>query len=38
VGDLVIHNAEHPDKTYNMLQDAVEKATDEQGVYEEETI
>ncbi len=23
VGDLVIHNVEHPDKTYNMLQDAL---------------
>ena len=38
VGDLVIHNAEHPDKIYNKLQDAVEKAADEQGVYEEEDI
>lgn len=38
VGDLVIHNAEHPDKIYNKLQDAVETAADEQGVYEEEDI
>jgi hypothetical protein len=38
VGDLVIHNAEHPDKIYNKLQNAVETAVDEQGVYEEETI
>lgn len=36
VGDLVIHNAEHPDKIYNKLQDAVETAVDEQGVYEED--
>lgn len=38
VGDLVIHNAEHPDKIYNKLQDAVENAVDEQGVYEEQDI
>lgn len=38
VGDLVIHNAEHPDKIYNKLQDAVETAADEQGVYEEKDI
>lgn len=27
VGDLVIHMVEHPDETYNKLQDAVHKAT-----------
>ncbi|MFZ1258044.1 MAG: PH domain-containing protein [Candidatus Saccharimonas sp.] len=27
VGDLVIHNVEHPTKTYNKLQDAVHNAT-----------
>lgn len=27
VGDLVIHKVEHPDKIYNKLQDAVEKAS-----------
>ncbi|NCU39170.1 PH domain-containing protein [Candidatus Saccharibacteria bacterium] len=26
VGDLVVHKVEHPDKIYNKLQDAVEKA------------
>ncbi len=31
VGDLVIHKVEHPDKTYNKLQDAVLKAIDKQG-------
>ncbi|MDB5165142.1 MAG: hypothetical protein JWM00_32 [Candidatus Saccharibacteria bacterium] len=36
VGDLVIHNAEHPDKIYNKLQNAVEASADEQGVYEED--
>ncbi|NCU38009.1 PH domain-containing protein [Candidatus Saccharibacteria bacterium] len=37
VGDLVIHNAEHPAKTYNRLQDAVNQAAkgQPQGVYEE---
>lgn len=35
VGDLVIHKVEHPDKTYNMLQDAVLKAIDKQGTHEE---
>lgn len=37
VGDLVIHKVEHPDKTYNKLQDAVMKAVDKQGNHEEET-
>ncbi|MEI6850435.1 MAG: PH domain-containing protein [Candidatus Saccharibacteria bacterium] len=35
VGDLVIHNVEHPDKIYNKLQDAVSNVTDNQGDYEE---
>lgn len=35
VGDLVIHNVEHPDETYNKLQDAVSNAMSEQGDYEE---
>ena len=37
VGDLVIHNAEHPAKIYNRLQDAVNQATkgQPQGLYEE---
>ncbi len=39
VGDLVIHKVEHPDKTYNKLQDAVGKAIDANpaanGDYEE---
>ena len=30
VGDLVIRNVEHPEKIYNMLQDAVAQ-TDEEG-------
>ncbi len=40
VGDLVIHNVEHPDKTYNKLQDAVSVAIEggKQGDYEEATI
>jgi hypothetical protein len=37
VGDLVIHKVEHPDKTYNKLQDAVMNAIEKQGVYEETT-
>ena len=36
VGDLVVHMVEHPDKTYNKLQDAVMKAVDRQGKHEEE--
>lgn len=35
VGDLVIHYVEHPVKIYNKLQDAVDKAVDKQGAYEE---
>lgn len=37
VGDLVIHNVEHPEKTYNKLQDAVGDAIDQQGDHEEVT-
>lgn len=37
VGDLVIHNVEHPDKTYNKLQDAVSTAVETQGDNEEVT-
>lgn len=36
VGDLVIHKVEHPDKTYNKLQDAVMNAIEDQGGYEED--
>lgn len=39
VGDLVIRNVESPDKTYNMLQDAVMAVSsnrDEQDIYEED--
>ncbi|MBC7943077.1 PH domain-containing protein [Candidatus Saccharibacteria bacterium] len=35
VGDLVIHQVEYPDKTYNKLQDAVNNAVKHQGEYEE---
>lgn len=35
VGDLVIRNVEHPDKTYNELQNAVSMAVDQQETYEE---
>lgn len=31
VGDLVIRNVEHPEKTYNMLQDAVAQAVEKNG-------
>lgn len=31
VGDLVIHNVEHPDKIYNKLQDAVQHAQGMEG-------
>lgn len=31
VGDLVIRNVEHPEKTYNKLQDAVSMAVETQG-------
>jgi hypothetical protein len=35
VGDLVIHNVEHPEKTYNKLQDAVSTVVESQGDHEE---
>jgi hypothetical protein len=35
VGDLVIRNVEHPEKTYNKLQDAVGNAIETQGEHEE---
>jgi hypothetical protein len=38
VGDLVIRYVEHPDKTYNKLQDAVSTAVETQGDHEETTI
>ena len=37
VGDLVIHQVEHPDKTYNKLQDAVNNAVKYQEEHEEVT-
>lgn len=36
VGDLVIRNAEHPEKTYNKLQDAVNDVVEDKGDNEEE--
>jgi hypothetical protein len=38
VGDLVIHNVEHPDKTYNKLQNAVANAVGTQEDYEETSL
>jgi len=38
VGDLVIRHVEHPDKTYNKLQDAVSNAVETQGDHEETSI
>jgi uncharacterized membrane protein YdbT with pleckstrin-like domain len=35
VGDLVIKNVEHPDKTFHKLQNAVADAVEQQGDYEE---
>ncbi|HZJ34461.1 MAG TPA: PH domain-containing protein [Candidatus Angelobacter sp.] len=35
VGDLVIHNVEHPDEIYNKLQDAVNNVIESQGDHEE---
>lgn len=35
VGDLVIRNVDHPEDTYNKLQNAVADATDRQEEYEE---
>ena len=37
VGDLVIRNVEHPEKTFNKLQNAVANAVEQQGDYEEVT-
>lgn len=37
VGDLVIQKVEHPEKTFNKLQDAVNTAIETQGDYEETT-
>jgi len=37
VGDLVIRNVEHPDRTFNKLQNAVANAVEEQGDHEEVT-
>jgi uncharacterized membrane protein YdbT with pleckstrin-like domain len=37
VGDLVIRNVEHPDKTFNKLQNAVANAVELQGDHEEVT-
>ena len=37
VGDLVINQVEHPDRTYNKLQDAVNNAVEHEGEYEEVT-
>lgn len=36
VGDLVIHNVEHPDEIYNKLQDAVSHVVDNKVGYEED--
>lgn len=38
VGDLVIRYVEHPEKTYNKLQDAVGSAVDTQGEHEKNLI
>jgi len=38
VGDLVIHQVEHPDKTFNRLQNAVNNAVKNQGDHEEISI
>ncbi len=38
VGDLVIRHVEHPEKTYNKLQNAVADAIELQGDDEEESI
>ena len=37
VGDLVINKVEHPERTYNKLQEAVSDAIDQQGTHEETT-
>ncbi len=38
VGDLVIHKVEHPDQTFNKLQNAVNNAVKHQGEHEEDSI
>lgn len=38
VGDLVIRNVDHPERTYNKLQDAVSNVTEAQGDHEEASI
>lgn len=38
VGDLVIHKVEHPEETYNKLQDAATDALESEGIYEEANI
>jgi hypothetical protein len=38
VGDLVIRNVEHPEDTYNKLQNAVTDSVDQQEAHEEDTI
>ncbi len=37
VGDLVIRNVEHPEDTYNKLQNAVTDAVEQQGDHEEDS-
>lgn len=36
VGDLVINNVDHPEDTYNKLQDVVDTAASQQENYEED--
>lgn len=38
VGDLVIRHVEHPEKTYNKLQDAVSNVVETQGEHEETSL
>lgn len=38
VGDLVIRNVENPERTYNKLQDAVNRVIDKQGIDNEEIV
>ena len=38
VGDLVINNVDHPEDTYNKLQDVVDAAADQQENYEEDNL
>ena len=37
VGDLVINNVDHPEATYNKLQDVVDNAASQQEMHEEDT-